>query len=305
MSALSISQLRAGVTGRVSVPGDADYDEARIVPNGAVDARPVAVVRPVDANEVSYVVGVARDSGLPLAVRSGGHSGAGHSMVDGSIVIDLREMRAIDIDVDGGTVWAETGLTAGEYSTALAAHGLATGFGDTGSVGIGGITLGGGIGYLVRKYGLTIDDLLAVELVTADGKIVSADADENPDLFWALRGGGGNFGVATRFKFRAHPLDQVVGGMLILPATPDVIVDFVAAADSAPDELSTILNVMNCPPLPFVPAEYHGKVIAMAMLAYAGDAASGERGDRALPRTCHTHRRHGEAGVVSRVVPAG
>jgi len=272
-----ISKLRADVAGRVIAPGDDEYDEVRVVPNGAVDARPAVIVRPTNAREVSYVVGVARESGLPLAVRSGGHSGAGHSVVDGSIVIDLRDMRALDIDVDGGTAWAETGLTAGEYSTALAAQGLATGFGDTASVGIGGITLGGGIGYLVRKYGLTIDDLLAVELVTADGNLVFADADHNPELFWALRGGGGNFGIATRFKFRVHQVGQVVGGILILPATPDVIVGFVAAADAAPDELSTILNVMSCPPLPFVPAEYHGKVIVMALLAYAGDAASGDR----------------------------
>jgi len=272
-----MSKLRAEVAGRVIVPGDADYDEVRVVPNGAVDARPAVIVRPTNAREVSSVVGVARESGLPLAVRSGGHSGAGHSVVDGSIVIDLRDMRALDIDVDGGTAWAETGLTAGEYSTALAVHGLVTGFGDTGSVGIGGITLGGGIGYLVRKYGLTIDDLLAVELVTADGNLLVADADHNPELFWALRGGGGNFGIATRFKFRVHQVDQVVGGMLILPATPDVIVGFIAAADAAPDELSTILNVMSCPPLPFVPSEYHGKVIVMALLAYAGDAASGDR----------------------------
>ena len=277
MSALSISKLRAEVTGRVSAPGDADYDEVRVVPNGAVDARPAVIVRPTDAGDVSYVVGVARESGLPLAVRGGGHSGAGHSMVDGGIVIDLRDMRALDIDVDGGTAWAETGLTAGEYSTALAAHGRATGFGDTGSVGIGGITLGGGIGYLVRKYGLTIDDVLAVELVTADGNLVFADVDQNPELFWAIRGGGGNFGVATRFKFRTHPVDQIVGGMLILPATSELIVGFVAAADAAPDDLSTILNVMTCPPLPFVPAEYHGQVIAMALMAYAGDHASGDR----------------------------
>ncbi len=277
LPAPSISTLRAEVTGRVIAPGDADYDEVRIVPNGAVDARPAVIVRPTGASDVSCVVGVARESGLPLAVRCGGHSGAGHGVVDGSIVIDLRDMRALDVDVDGGTAWAETGLTAAEYSTALAAHGLATGFGDTGSVGIGGITLGGGIGYLVRKYGLTIDDLLAVELVTADGNLVCADAEQHPELFWALRGGGGNFGVATRFKFRTHPVDQVVGGMLILPATPDVIVGFVAAADAAPDELSTILNVMSCPPLPFVPAEYHGKVIAMALMAYAGDAEAGER----------------------------
>jgi FAD/FMN-containing dehydrogenase len=175
------------------------------------------------------------------------------------------------------TAWAETGLTAGEYSTAAGAHGLATGFGDTGSVGIGGLTLGGGIGLLVRKHGLTIDDLLAAELVTADGRLLHVDADNHPELFWAIRGGGGNFGVATRFRFRLHPLDQIVGGMLLLPATPDTIAGFVAEAEAAPEELSTIANVLPAPPLPFVPAEYHGKLVVMATVAYAGDPEAGGR----------------------------
>jgi FAD/FMN-containing dehydrogenase len=196
---------------------------------------------------------------------------------EGGIVLDLAQMRALEIDADSRTAWAETGLTAGEYTTAAAAHGLATGFGDTGSVGIGGITLSGGVGYLVRKHGLTIDDLLAADVVTADGELVRADADSHPELFWALRGGGGNFGVATRFRFRLHELGTVVGGMLLLPATPDVIAGFVAAADNAPEELSTIANVMPAPPLPFVPAEHHGQLVVMATLAYAGDSEAGER----------------------------
>ena len=164
---------------------------------------------------------LARETGLPLAVRSGGHSGAGHSVVDDGIVLDLRDLNELDIDVDGRTAWAGAGLTAAEYTTAAAEHGLATGFGDTGSVGLGGITLGGGIGYLVRKHGLTIDSLLAADLVTADGELIRVDAEHHPDLFWAIRGGGGNFGVATRFKYRLHPVESTVGGMLILPATAD------------------------------------------------------------------------------------
>jgi len=168
-------------------------------------------------------------------------------------------------------------LTAGEYTTAASAHGLATGFGDTGSVGIGGITLGGGVGYLVRKYGLTIDDLLAAEIVTADGQLLRIDEEKHPDLFWAIRGGGGNFGVVTRFKFRLHEVDLVVGGMLILPATPDVIAGFIAEAESAPEELSTIANIMTAPPMPFLPAEVHGKLIIMAIMVYAGEAEAGER----------------------------
>ena len=175
------------------------------------------------------------------------------------------------------TAWAETGLTAGEYTTAAGAYGLATGFGDTGSVGIGGITLGGGVGYLVRKHGLTIDDLLAAEIVTADGQLLRVDAETHPDLFWAIRGGGGNFGVATRFQFRLHEVDTIVGGILILPATPDIIASFIAEAEAAPEELSTIANIMPAPPMPFVPAEHHGQLIIMALICYAGAIEAGER----------------------------
>jgi len=261
----------------VIAPEDPRYDEARTVFSGAIDRRPAAIVRVADAGDVAHVIAHARETGAELAVRSGGHSGAGHGVSEGGIVLDLAQMRALEIDADSRTAWAETGLTAGEYTTAAAAHGLATGFGDTGSVGIGGITLSGGVGYLVRKHGLTIDDLLAADVVTADGELVRADADSHPELFWALRGGGGNFGVATRFRFRLHELGTVVGGMLLLPATPDVIAGFVAAADNAPEELSTIANVMPAPPLPFVPAEHHGQLVVMATLAYAGDSEAGER----------------------------
>jgi hypothetical protein len=186
-------------------------------------------------------------------------------------------MRTLDLDPKNHTAWAETGLTAAEYTKAADAHNLATGFGDTGSVGIGGLTLGGGIGYFARKYGLTIDDLLAADVVTADGKLLRVDANTHPDLFWAVRGGGGNVGVATRFQLRLHELNGVVGGMLILPATPDTIASFIAAAEAAPEELSTIANVMPAPPMPFVPAEYHGKLVILAFMCYAGSPDSGER----------------------------
>lgn len=273
----SISELRALFNGRVIAPGDPKYDEARTVFYGGIDRRPAAIVRVRDAGDVARVVYLARETGLELAIRSGGHSSAGHSVTDGGIVLDLSNMRDLQIDVEGRTAWVETGLTAGEYTTVTGAYGLATGFGDTGSVGIGGLTLGGGIGYLVRKYGLTIDDLLAAEVVTADGKLLRVDAESHPDLFWAIRGGGGNFGVATRFQFRLHEVDQVMGGMLILPATPDVIASFIAEAEAAPDELSTIANVMPAPPMPFLPAEAHGKLVIMAIMVYAGDVEVGER----------------------------
>jgi len=274
---LSIPRLRAVFNGRVIAPDHPAYDEARTVVYGGIDRRPAVIIRAADAADVARVVSLARESGLELAVRGGGHSPAGHGVSAGGIVLDLRDMKAMDIDVDGRTAWAEAGLTAGEYTTAVGAYGLATGFGDTGSVGIGGITLGGGLGYLVRKDGLTIDDLLAADVVTADGELLRVDAESHPDLFWAVRGGGGNFGVATRFRFRLHELDEIVGGMLLLPATPKVIARFVAVAEAAPDELSTIANVMPAPPMPFVPAEHHGRLVVMALLAYAGPAEAGER----------------------------
>jgi FAD/FMN-containing dehydrogenase len=274
---ISIPRLRAAFDGRVIAPDDAGYDQARTLFAGGFDQRPAVIVRPADADEVAQVVALARDTGMELAVRSGGHSGAGHSVSDGGIVLDLSAMRALDVDAGRRTAWAQTGLTAGEYSVAAGAYGLATGFGDTGSVGIGGITLGGGMGYLVRKYGLTIDDLLAAEVVTADGRLLRTDAETHPDLFWAIRGGGGNFGVATRFQYRLHPVGTVTGGMLILPATPEVVAGFVAEAEAAPEELSAIANVMVAPPMPFLPAELHGQLVVMALLVHAGAVEDGER----------------------------
>jgi FAD/FMN-containing dehydrogenase len=272
-----VSELRAALKGQVIAPGDAGYDAARTVFYGGVDRRPALIARVANAADVARVVALARDTGLELAIRGGGHSVAGHSVSEGGIVLDLADMKALAIDPERRTVWAEAGLTAGEYTNAAAAYGLATGFGDTGSVGIGGITLGGGVGYLVRKHGLTIDSLLAAEIVTADGQLRRVDATTDPDLFWAIRGGGGNFGVVTRFLFRLHAVDTIVGGMLLLPATPDVIAAFVAAAAAAPEELSTIANVMPAPPMPFVPAEQHGRLVVMALMAYAGPVEAGQR----------------------------
>ena len=274
---LPIRKLRAAFRGRVIVPGDADYDEARTVFYGGIDRRPALIVRTADAADVAGAIALARETGLGIAVRSGGHSVAGYGVCDGCIVIDLSAMRELQIDAQGRTAWAQPGLTAGEYGEAADAHGLVTGFGDTGSVGIGGLTLGGGVGFLVRRFGLTIDDLLAAEVVNADGQILQVDAESHPDLFWAIRGGGGNFGVATRFRFRLHELGTVLGGMLILPATPDVIRSFITEAEAAPEELSTIINIMPAPPMPFMPADQHGRLVLMGLLMYAGAPEAGER----------------------------
>jgi FAD/FMN-containing dehydrogenase len=258
-------------------PEDPEYDAARTVFPGGFDKRPAVIIRPADAEEVSGVVSLARETGLELAVRSGGHSGAGHSVSDGGVVLDLSRMKGLDIDVEARTAWAETGLTAAEYTTAAGAHGLATGFGDAGSVGLGGITLGGGVGFLVRKHGLTIDSLLAADVVAANGEVRRVDAEHHPDLFWAIRGGGGNFGVATRFHLRLHEVGTVVGGSLYLPATPQVIASFIAAAEAAPEELSTIANVMTLPPVPFIPEDRHGELGIWAMLVHTGPVEAGER----------------------------
>jgi len=276
-STLSLAQLTGELTGRIITPDDGEYDAARTVVSGEIDCRPAAIARVADATDVARVIDFARENDVELAVRSGGHSGAGHGTTEGGIVLDLRDMKGIAIDPATRTAWCESGCTAAEVTAATAAHGLAIGFGDTGSVGIGGITLGGGVGYLVRKHGLTIDNLLAAEIVTADGEFLRVDNDNHPDLFWAIRGGGGNFGVVTRFLYRLHPLEQVTGGMLILPASAEVISRFMALLESAPEELSGIANVMNCPPMPFVPEEHHGSLVVMAMLCYAGDADAGER----------------------------
>lgn len=271
------------MTGRVLTAGDEGYDAARVVVLGGVDPHPAVIARPVDDADVAAVVSYARDNGLALAVRSGGHSGAAYGTVEDGIVLDLRDLARIDIDVDGRTAWVESGVTAGDFTVEAAKHGLAVGFGDTGSVGLGGLVTGGGVGYLVRKHGLTIDNLLAADVVTADGQVRRVDAENEPELFWAIRGGGGNVGVVTRFRFRLAELPQIVGGMLVLPATAETVAGFLALAEEAPDELSTIANVMNCPPLPFVDESVHGSIVIMAMLCWAGDPDRGvEEGTAAM-----------------------
>ncbi|MQA75105.1 MAG: FAD-binding protein [Solirubrobacterales bacterium] len=274
---IPIDDLRTRLEGELISSDEPSYDEARQVFFKGVDKRPLAVARVAGAADVAAVISAARQGDLELAVRSGGHSRPGYGTVDGGLVIDLSEMDRVEIDAQDGTAWVETGATAGKYTLATAEKGRVTGLGDTGSVGVGGITLAGGIGFLARKTGLTIDNLLAAEVVTADGEIVQASERSEPDLFWAIRGGEGNFGVATRFQLRLAEISEIVGGMLILPASPQVITGFLEAAQAAPEELSTIANVMIAPPMPFVPAEAHGKPVVIGAFAYVGPADRGEQ----------------------------
>ena len=273
---LDLEAFEADLRGSIVLPGSAEYDEARQVKSAQYDRRPAMIVRAADAGDVARTVSLARESGLPLSVRGGAHSLAGFGTNDGGIVLDLGAMKGLHIDPVARTAWAQPGLTAGEYTATAAAHGLATPFGDTGSVGIGGLTLGGGIGWLVRKYGLAIDSLLAVEIVTADGRQMTASPDSHPDLFWAVRGGGGNFGVVTRFQFRLHPVGEILGGAIFLPATRDVLRSLVPIAQAAPEELTTISFLMRIPPMPFVPAEQVGKLSLAVMFVWSGESEQGQ-----------------------------
>ena len=272
----AIAQFVAGLHGSALQPGDPGYDDAHLVHSMRADGRrPALVVRACDSADVVRTVDLARETGRSLSVRSGGHSLAAHGTNDDGIVLDLRDMKGLHIDPDARAAWAQPGLTAGEYSRAVAAHGLATPFGDTASVGISGLTLGGGIGYLARKYGLAIDALQAVEMVTADGRQVIADEYSHPDLFWAVRGGGGNFGVVTRFKYHLYPVDQVYGGALVLPATRETLRALEPIAARAPEALTTISFVMHAPPAPFIPADRVGELALMITFVWSGDPADG------------------------------
>ncbi len=263
--------------GQVLAPGDRDYDHARRVHNAAADRHPALIVRPIDAGDVALVIAHARRTGLPLVVRAGGHSMANHSTGDGALVLDLSAMRGIEIDAAAQTAWADAGILAGEYTAATHEQGYVTPFGDTGSVGVAGITIGGGVGWLARKHGMTIDSLLAVEIVTADGRLRTASADEEPDLFWAIRGAGANFGVVTRLQFRLHPLVNVLAGDIVLPATREVLRDMIPALLAAPDELTAMPNVMLGPDDPAIPDEHRGRPVVYLSLVWSGSQDAGEQ----------------------------
>jgi FAD/FMN-containing dehydrogenase len=271
-----LAPLAATLGDRLLTPSAAAFAETAALFVGGPARIPAAVARVRTTDEVVAAVATARDAGLPLAVRSGGHHQARHGLVDGGLVLDLRLLDGIDIDAAAGVGHAQGGVLAGAYTAAAGAHGLATGFGDTGSVGVGGITLGGGIGYLSRHDGLTVDNLLGAEVVLADGRVVRADVAENPDLFWALRGGGGNFGVVTRLDLRLRELGTITGGMMMWVPTPATLATVLRTFAEGPDELGGMLNVMVAPPVPMIPAELHGTPIIMALLCHAGTAAEAD-----------------------------
>jgi FAD/FMN-containing dehydrogenase len=274
-----VEKLAARVRGQVLQPGDDGYDGARRVWNAMIDRHPALIVRCVGAADVLDAVAFARAHDLVVAVRGGGHNVAGNATCDGGMVIDLSPMKSLRVDPARRVARAAPGLTWGEFDHETQAFGLALTGGIQSTTGIAGFTLGGGFGYLARKHGLTCDNLLSADVVTAEGRFVTASADENADLFWGLRGGGGNFGVVTSFEFRLFPLGPVLGGLLIYPATSATAVlrfyrDFVA---TAPDELFTIPILTTAPAAPYVPAHLHGKPVLYVAVCYSGDPAAGER----------------------------
>jgi FAD/FMN-containing dehydrogenase len=261
-----LSAFAARISGDVMLSHDPRYDSARRVLDFTVDRRPLAIVRAADAQDVAETVRFARAHDLPLAVRSGGHSVAQHSVIEDAILVDLSAMKGVAIDPETRIARVGAGATSGDLVGPAHAHGLTLSTGDTSSVGLGGLTTGGGVGFLARKHGLTIDSLLAAQVVTAAGEIVTASATEHPDLFWAIRGGGGNFGIVTEFTFRLAPVNMILGGVLMLPATREVLRGYLDYAITVPDEMTTIANLMHAPPAPFVPADRVGEAVLMILI---------------------------------------
>jgi FAD/FMN-containing dehydrogenase len=284
----TVAELRSAIAGTVTLPGDPDYEAARRIWNHAIDRNPAMIVRCTGTADVVAGVRFARSEGLPIAVRGGKHSVAGFSTCDDGVVLDLSGMNAVNVDVATGRARAQGGSTWKQFDRETQLYGLATTGGLVSSTGLGGFTLGGGIGHLVRKHGLTCDNLISAVVVNADGQVIRASADENRDLFWALRGGGGNFGVVTSMELAVHPVGPtILGGAIFYPGdqAAQVMSGWRDANTNAPDELTTTLNLVGAaPPLPFLPEALHGTPIAVVIACYAGDLGSGEAAVAALRR---------------------
>ena len=272
--------LRAAIRGAVCLPGDPGYDQARTIWNAMIDRRPAVIVRASGAADVIQAVNFAREQGLRLAVRGGGHNIAGNAVADGGLMIDLTPMKSVRIDPVAKTARVEPGVTLGEFDREAQAFGLATPLGINSTTGVAGLTLGGGFGWLSRKFGLTVDNLVSADVVTARGELVHASERENPELFWAIRGGGGNFGIVTSFEYRLHPVGpQVLSGLIVHPLdrAKDLLQGYRAFVAKAPDELTVWAVMRKAPPLPFLPPEMHGKEILVFALCYAGDPEEGRK----------------------------
>lgn len=270
----ALSAFQAQLRGRLCLPNEAGYDEARTIWNAMIDRRPGAVVRCHGASDVMRAVHLARDNGLLLSVRGGGHNIAGNAVCEGGLLIDLSPMRSVHVDPARRTARVEPGATLADFDREAQAFGLATPLGINSTTGVAGLTLGGGFGWLSRKFGFTIDNLIAADVVTADGRLVQASATENPDLFWAIRGGGGNFGVVTSFEFKLHPVGpDVVSGLIVHPFAQarELLSRYREVAAAASDDLTVWVVLRRAPPLPFLPEDMHGKEILVFAVCYVGE----------------------------------
>lgn len=276
-ASIGLEELRSRLTGPLITPDHPGYDTARGTIYTAVDRYPWAIVRAANANDAAEAVVFASEYAVPLAVRSGGHSLASLSVIDDALVVDLSAMNRIAIDPASRTARIQPGAASGELAWLAHVHGLALSTGDTHSVGMGGLVIGGGIGFMVRKYGLTIDNLLSAQVVTAAGEIVHASAFEHADLFWAIRGGGGNVGIVTEFLVRLAPVRHVLGGELILPATREVLRGYLDLVAAAPDDLTTIAALMRAPAAPHIPPEHVGALVLDIIVCWTGDPDEGEQ----------------------------
>jgi FAD/FMN-containing dehydrogenase len=284
---VDVDGLAGLVAGAVIGPDDERYDEARSIWNGAIDRRPACIARCAGVADVVAAVSFARERGVPISVRSGGHGVGGHALCDGGLVIDLSPMKGIRVDPATRTARAQAGVLWGELDRETQLFGLATVGGIVTHTGIAGLTLGGGIGWLMRKYGATVDNLLSADIVTAQGEVVTASEQQNPDLFWAIRGGGGNFGVVTSFEYRLHRVGPtVLAGPVFhrLDDAPEVLRFYREFIAGAPDELTTIFELSVAPPAPFLPEDVHGTQVVMLGACYAGSPAAGAEVVRPLKR---------------------
>lgn len=276
----ALEGLRDGLRGSVCLPGETCYDEARTIWNAMVDRRPGLIVRCAGTADVMRAVTFARERGVLLAVRSGGHNIAGNAVCEGGLMLDLSPMKSVRVDPTSRTARVEAGVTLGEFDHEAQAFGLATPLGINSTTGVAGLTVGGGFGWLSRRYGLTVDNLISADVVTARGEVVHASQDQHSDLFWAIRGGGGNFGVVTSFDFQLHPVGpEVLSGLVVHPydQARELLRQYREFVRGAPDEVTAWVVLRKAPPLPFLPEEWHGREVMVFAVCYAGDMEEGRR----------------------------
>ncbi|MDH3286273.1 MAG: FAD-binding oxidoreductase [Betaproteobacteria bacterium] len=280
LTSKTIEQFRSAIRGQVIVPGDAEYEQARKIWNSTIDRKPAIIARCLGNADVVAAISLAREQELPLAVRGGGHNIAGNAVCDDGLVVDLSLMRSVRVDPDARLARVEPGALLGDVDQECQAYGLATPLGINSTTGIAGLTLGGGFGWLSRKHGMTVDNLVSVEVITADGQRVVASDKKNPELFWAVRGGGGNFGVVTMFEFQLHRVGpEILSGLIVFPMeqAKSVLEQYREFIKTMPEDLNVWVVLRNAPPLPFLPESVHGKGVIVLAIVYLGDADVGRR----------------------------